>query len=109
MCRLTGHFHLEVSIRHACDRGKEFFLNRNCSLRLFELARLPVRFDHVVRFVVNTNDYVTRAAEKSGVADCITDCVRLVIPQPARRQRQMALRGRESVSVSWRCEHRQHR
>jgi hypothetical protein len=60
MCRLTGHFHLEVSIRHACDRGKEFLLSRNCSLRLFELARLPVRFDHVVRFVVNTNDYVTR-------------------------------------------------
>ena len=52
MRRLTGHFHLEVSIRHACDRGKEFLLSRNCSLRLFELARLPVRFDHVVRFVV---------------------------------------------------------
>jgi hypothetical protein len=32
--------------------------------RLFEIADMPVRFDHVARFIVNANDGIMRADEK---------------------------------------------
>jgi len=37
--------------RHASPHGGFLFQ----LLRLFEIARVPVRFDHVARFIVNAN------------------------------------------------------
>jgi hypothetical protein len=38
-------------------------------LRLFELARVLVRLDHVARFIVDVNHSIMRSAEKLCVAD----------------------------------------
>jgi hypothetical protein len=54
------------------------------ALRLFELASVFMRLDHVARFVVNANHGVMRPAVKLGVVDCIADRVRLAVPQARR-------------------------
>ena len=49
-CESLKQQHFTVS-RHASARGGFLFW----SLRLFELAHVLVRFDHVARFIINTN------------------------------------------------------
>jgi len=41
------------------------------ALRLFEIANVLVRIDHVAGFIEYANHSVTRPAEKPCVADCI--------------------------------------
>jgi hypothetical protein len=53
--------------------------------RLFELAGLLVRVDHVARLIVNANHSIMRAAEKLRVPDCVRDCIRLAVPQATER------------------------
>jgi hypothetical protein len=53
-------------------------------LRVLELPRVLVRFDHVARFIVNTNHSVMGAAAVLRVIDCRA---RVLIPQPTERQR----------------------
>jgi hypothetical protein len=36
----------------------------NITPHRFEIARVLMRFDHVVRFIINANQGITRAAEK---------------------------------------------
>src|SRR5947207_2377849 len=60
--------------------------HRHDRSRLFELARLLVRFDHIASFIINVNHCVVRTAQKLGVVDCTADCVWLAIPQPTKRQ-----------------------
>jgi len=52
-----------------------------------EIARVLVRFDPVTRFIVNANHGIMRAAEKLGVADCVSDCVGFAVPQTTEWQR----------------------
>src|SRR5438309_875243 len=54
--------------------------------RLFEIARVLVRLDHVASFTVNANHSIMRAAEKLSVVDRVADCIRLAIPQPTEWQ-----------------------
>ena len=42
------------------------------SLRLFEIAGVFVRFDHVARVIVNANHRIVWTAVKLCVADCVT-------------------------------------
>jgi hypothetical protein len=49
--------------------------------RLFEIARVFVRFDYVARFIINTNHSIVRPAEKLDVADRIANRIRFAIPQ----------------------------
>jgi hypothetical protein len=49
--------------------------------RLFEIARVLVRFDYVARFIINTNHSIVRPAEKLDIADRIADRIRFAIPQ----------------------------
>jgi hypothetical protein len=61
--------------------------------QLFEIARVLVRLDHVARFVKNADHRVMSAAVKLCVTDCITDRIRLAIPQAAEGQRLGAFAG----------------
>jgi hypothetical protein len=54
---------------------------------LFELAIVLVRFDHVVRLIVNANHAIVRPAAKLCVADCVADWIWLTVPQAAKWQR----------------------
>jgi hypothetical protein len=54
---------------------------------LFDLARLFVRFDHFPRYIVNANYSIMCTALEFRVADCITECVWLAIPQATEWQR----------------------
>jgi hypothetical protein len=55
--------------------------------RLFEIARVLVRFDHIARGIVNANDGVMRTAVLLGIADCVRNGLRSVIRQPTKWQR----------------------
>jgi hypothetical protein len=57
-----------------------------CEQSLFEIARVLVRLDHVTRIFVNANHGIMRAAVKLCVADCVTNCARLAVPQPTEWQ-----------------------
>jgi hypothetical protein len=46
-----------------------------------------VRFDHVAIIIVNANHSIIRPAVKLRVADCITDCVWLCIPEATEWER----------------------
>jgi hypothetical protein len=52
--------------------------------RLFELARVLVRLDHVASFIVNADHGIVRAAVEFRVADCIADCVWLAVPRQSK-------------------------
>ena len=56
-----------------------FQLVSRFTLRLFEIASVLVRFDHVARFIVNANHSTVRPATKRRVFDCIANCVRLAV------------------------------
>jgi hypothetical protein len=43
--------------------------------------RVFVRFDHVARVIIHANHSIMWSAVMLGVADCVADCVRLVIPE----------------------------
>ena len=49
--------------------------------------RVPVRLDHVARFIVNANHGRHVTAEKLRIAIRIADCVRFAVPQPTEWQR----------------------
>ncbi|TMP93668.1 MAG: hypothetical protein E6L08_05095 [Verrucomicrobia bacterium] len=53
----------------------------------FEIALVLVRFDHVVSVIVKANHCVMRPTAKLGVADCISDCVWLTVPEPTQWER----------------------
>jgi hypothetical protein len=57
-------------------------LARSCEAsRLFEIALVLVRFDHVACNIVNADHSITGAAEKL----CLADRIRLAVPQPTER------------------------
>jgi len=43
--------------------------------------------DHVARFIVNANHSIVRAAVMLGIADCVADRIRSVVPQATEWQR----------------------
>ena len=45
----------------------------------FEIAFVPVRFDHVASIIVNADDSIMRPAAMLRVADCIRDSVSIAI------------------------------
>jgi hypothetical protein len=49
------------------------FSGQKLNSPFFEIARVPVRLDHVARFIVNANHNIMRAAEKLRVVDCALD------------------------------------
>jgi hypothetical protein len=57
-------------------------------LRLFEIARVLVRFDHVASIIINANHGTMGSAAKLGVVNCVADCVRPTIPEPTECLRQ---------------------
>src|SRR5437773_6271801 len=57
------------------------------NLRLLEIARVLVCLDHVAGGIVNANHGIVRAAAKHRVADCVTDRIRLSVPQATEWQR----------------------
>jgi hypothetical protein len=61
--------------RHVSARGGFLFH----ALRFIELARVLMRFDHVVCIIVNANHCVMRAVVESCIADCVTNCVQLAV------------------------------
>jgi hypothetical protein len=69
--------------RHVSARGGFLFH----ALRLFEIARVLVRFDLVASFIVNANQGVTSAAAVLGIADCAAGSIRFAVPQPTEGQR----------------------
>jgi hypothetical protein len=59
---------------------------KNETLRLFELALVLVRLDHVASRIINANHSIVRAAVMLRAADCIADRIRPVVPQPTESQ-----------------------
>ena len=49
--------------------------------RVFEIALVLVRFDHVARRIVNANHGIMRATALRRVSDCIYDRIRAAVPQ----------------------------
>jgi hypothetical protein len=56
-------------------------------LRLFEVARVLVRLDHVPSLIVNTNHGIMCPAEMLRVSDCICGGIQPVVPQATEWQR----------------------
>ena len=59
------------------DAGREEKVNS----RLFEIALVLVRLDHVASGIVNANHGIMWDAEKLGKADGIADCIWPGVPQ----------------------------
>ena len=59
-------------------------MTSQCSrnLRLFEIALVLVRFDHVARRIANANQGIMCPAVMLRVSDCVGDSVSVAIPQP---------------------------
>ena len=68
-------------VTYYVTEGGRLSATKKSNSRLFEIARVLVRFDYIARCIVNANHGVVRAAEKLCVADCIPDCVWAVITQ----------------------------
>jgi hypothetical protein len=75
------------SLRHCLgdrQQGMSAKVRRTQGIPLVEIARVLVRFDHVVWFTVNANDGIVWPAEMLRV---INGVIRLGVPQPTERQR----------------------
>jgi hypothetical protein len=62
-------------------------LKRRFALRLFEIANVLVRLDHVARCIVNANHGIVRPAVKFCVTNCMVGRIGLGVPQPTKWQR----------------------
>ena len=87
MCAICAGCTARIVPNHSAFRKRNQLEPEKRPLRLFEIARVLVRVNHVARVVANANHSIVLPTAKLRVVDCIIDGVWLAIPQPTEWQR----------------------